>query len=294
MALFRMGNWGAEMRTLPCIALIVFLTNLEIIAQTGARTNSKPPLAAATSPDRNGQDATLLGAATTAALVVRATSTVSCPGGAPGDCIRTDTEIVRQVQDYVAKTELWEYFEKAEPTEADILLDFQVKEGSVFTFMVKDADSGKLLYSDVREVVSLDNDVKRIVEHFLLLAPRRTDAQREQMRLKRQCVEMLNQYTPKAEAYQTSFKEYQWKTEHEADAIMDECRLHWKDYVCLDASAASQAKKTSIYADNWNESIVEFGRKLKLQYDEIGTEYKELEKMREAFEKMGCTGQLGP
>jgi hypothetical protein len=174
MALFRMGNWGAKMRTLSCIALIVFLANLEIIAQTGARTSSKPPLAAATSPDKNGQGAKLLAAAKTAALVVRATTTVSCPGGAPGDCIRTDSEIMRQVQDNVAKTELWEYFEKAEPTEADILLDFQVKEGSVITFMVKDADSGKLLYSDFREVVSLDNDVKRIVEHFLLLAPRRT------------------------------------------------------------------------------------------------------------------------
>ena len=201
---------------------------------------------------------------------------------------------MRQVQDYVAKTELWEHFEKADSTEADILLDFRVKEGSIITFMVEDSDSGKLLYSDSREVVSLDNDIKRIVEHFLLLAPPRTDAQREQMRLKRQCMEMLNQYTPMAEAYQTNFKEYQWKTEHEADAIMDECRLHWKDYVCLDASAASRTKKTSIYAENWNNSIVEFGRKLKLQYEEIGNEHKELKKMRETFEETGCTGQLGP
>ncbi len=75
---------------------------------------------------------------------------------------------------------------------------------------------------------------------------------------------------------------------------MDECRLHWKDYVCLDASAASRTKKTSIYAENWNNSIVEFGRKLKLQYEEIGNEHKELKKMRETFEETGCTGQLGP
>lgn len=83
---------------------------------------------------------------------------------------------MRQVQDYVDKTDLWEHFEKADSTEADILLDFRVKEGSFITFMVRDSDSGKLLYSDFREVVSLDNDIKRIVEHFLLVAPTRTDA----------------------------------------------------------------------------------------------------------------------
>jgi hypothetical protein len=281
------------MRALPCIMLIALLATSEIIAQTGARTHpgSNPSKAAET---KNGQDAKLLAAAKTAAFVVRATSTVSCPGGAPGDCIRTDSDIVSQVQDNVATTELWGYFEKADPTQADILLDFRVEEGSIITFTVRDSDSGKILFSEVRDVVSLDNDIRRIVAHFLQSAPPRTEEEREQMQSKRQCREIYSQYVLKAAAYQTIFKDYQWKTDHQADAIMDECRLHWKDFVCLDASAASRTNGTSIYADDWNNTIVEYQRKLQLQNEEIGKEYKELESMRATFEKMGCTGQLGP
>jgi hypothetical protein len=99
--------------------------------------------------------------AKTAALVVRATTTVACPGGAPGDCIRTDTDIISQVQRLVDGTEVWEYLEKVDATEADIFLEFEVRNDSGVSFNVREADSNKILYSEYREVVSLDNDVQK-------------------------------------------------------------------------------------------------------------------------------------
>src|SRR5689334_20421212 len=66
----------------------------------------------------------ILREAKTAALVVRATTTVACPDGAPGDCIRTDSDIISKVQSLADGTDIWEYFEKTEATEAEIFLSF--------------------------------------------------------------------------------------------------------------------------------------------------------------------------
>ena len=50
----------------------------------------------------------------TAALVVRATSSVSCGDGSEGTCVRKDTDVVAKVTGVVDGTELWAHFEKAD------------------------------------------------------------------------------------------------------------------------------------------------------------------------------------
>ena len=226
--------------------------------------------------------------AKTAALVVRATSTVSCPEGAPGDCIRTDGETVSEVNGLVENTNLWAYFEKANPTQADIILYFKVEDNAIVRFSVRDSDTNTLLYSEDRQVVSLDNDVTRIVAHFVSGLPVRTAAEQQAFARKKECAGIIAQYNAERIPYDEKLKDYNWKIANEADGIMNECEQHWKDYVCLDASAASQTHGHSTYADNWNQSIVEFARKLKLEHDWLSETKNKLDEMMEAAKANSC------
>jgi inorganic pyrophosphatase len=226
--------------------------------------------------------------AKTAALVVRATSTVSCPGGAPGDCIRTDTGTISQVQSLIDNSDLWSYLEKMDSTQADIILDFEINDGATATFTVRDSDSNRVLYSEYRQVVSLDNDVNRIIVHFLAGLPKRTEAEQLAFAKKKECTEIVARYNAERIPYEEKVKDFNWKNSHEADGIMNECEQHWKDYVCLDASAASQTHGHSIYADKWNQSIVEFWRKLKLENEELLETKKQLDAMQETFKTSTC------
>jgi len=68
-------------------------------------------------------------------------------------------------------TDLWRHFEKADATKADVIFEFTLRSakstyGSV-EFSVVDADSNKILYSESRSIVVLENDIARIVAHFL-------------------------------------------------------------------------------------------------------------------------------
>jgi hypothetical protein len=76
------------------------------------------------------------------------------------------------VKSLVKATDLWNYFEEADPTEADILFDIEVKDGASISLNVRDADSNGVLYSEGRQVVALDNDVDRIIAHFLVNVPK--------------------------------------------------------------------------------------------------------------------------
>jgi len=107
----------------------------------------------------------------TAALVVRATSSVSCGDGSEGTCVRTDTDVIRNVTTIVDGTDLWQHFEKADPTKADVIFEFTLRSakstyGSV-EFSVRDADTNQILYTESRSIVVLENDIARIVAHFL-------------------------------------------------------------------------------------------------------------------------------
>jgi hypothetical protein len=105
------------------------------------------------------------------ALVVRATTSISCGDGSEGTCLRTDGDVVKKVIATVDGTYLWVVFEKADATKADAIVEVTVKNATTtygtISFSVRDADSNKFLYYDSRDVVMLENDVTRIVNHFL-------------------------------------------------------------------------------------------------------------------------------
>lgn len=107
----------------------------------------------------------------TAALVVKATTSVSCGDGSEGTCVRQDPDVVKKVTDLVDGTTLWEHFEKADATKADAILEFTVKNAGTtyggISFTVRDADNNNVLYQEYRDVVTLDNDIARMVNHFL-------------------------------------------------------------------------------------------------------------------------------
>jgi hypothetical protein len=107
----------------------------------------------------------------TVALVVRATTSISCGDGSEGTCVRTDGDVVKKVIAIVDGTNLWEHFEKADATKADAIVEVTVKNATTtygtISFSVRDADSNKFLYFESRDVVMLENDITRIVNHFL-------------------------------------------------------------------------------------------------------------------------------
>jgi len=260
---------------------------LGLLLDKQATTQTKPPAHVPTKQQQAAQDeetarTRILRAAKTAALVVRATTTVACPGGAPGDCIRTDTDIISQVRTLVDGTDIWEYFGQASATEADIFLEFEVRNSSTVSFNVRDADSNRILYSEFREVVSLDNDINRMIAHFLLGAPKRTEAEHEAFRKKKRCAATAARFTMVQAYYQDRLKDYNWKNTHTDDAVMNECEQHWKDFVCLKHGQGD-------YASNWNESRAEFQRKLKLEYEELEENEQEMKTIQSAAQADGCT-----
>lgn len=223
----------------------------------------------------------ILRAAKTAALVVRATTTIACPGGAPGDCIRTDTDVMSQVRNLVDRTDVWEYFEQASATEAEIFLEFEVRNNSTVSLNVRDADSNRTLYSEFREVVSIDNDINRMIGHFLMGARRRTEPEQEAFKKKRLCAAIAARFLAAQRNYQEKLKDYTWKNNHTDDAVMNECEEHWKDFVCLKRGQGD-------YASNWNESRAEFQRKLKLEYEELQEKDEAVKTFQSAAEATGC------
>jgi hypothetical protein len=85
--------------------------------------------------------------------------------------VRKDTDVVTKVTAIVGGTNLWEHFEKADATKADAILEFTVTNAATtygrISFSVRDAEDNNFLYSESREVVLLENDITRIVNHFL-------------------------------------------------------------------------------------------------------------------------------
>lgn len=107
----------------------------------------------------------------TAALVIHASTTISCGDGSEGPCVRTDPDVITKTKSILEGTEIWKRFEKADATKADAIFEFTVTNATTtygkVSFSVRDADSNKLLYNEYRDVVLLENDITRIVAHFL-------------------------------------------------------------------------------------------------------------------------------
>jgi hypothetical protein len=223
--------------------------------------------------------------AKTAALVVRATTTVACPGGAPGDCIRTDTDIISQVQRLVDGTEVWEYLEKVDATEADIFLEFEVRNDSGVSFNVREADSNKILYSEYREVVSLDNDINRMIAHFLLSAPKRTEAEQEMFKKKRRCAAITARFTFAQAYYQERRRTYDWKVKNGTAATQQVCEKHWLSNICAEAANGGG----NFYSEAWPPSIAELNRDLASESDELHELEQQMKPIQSAAEADACT-----
>ncbi len=127
-----------------------------------------------TNTRRSAQTAKLssLGKANTAALVVFATTSISCGDGSEGSCISKDEDIVSEVERIVYGIEAYrQRFARANAKVADIILEFKVMNAKMaygsISLTVRDADTNQVLWSESRPVVVLDNDVTRLIAHLL-------------------------------------------------------------------------------------------------------------------------------
>ncbi len=120
-----------------------------------------------------------------------------------------------------------------------------------------------------------------MIAHFLLSAPKRTEAEQEAFRKKKRCAATVARFAMVQAYYQDRLKDYNWKNTHLDDAVMNECEEHWKDFVCLKHGQGD-------YASNWNESRAEFQRKLKLEYEELEEKEQEMRAIQSAAQADGC------
>lgn len=105
--------------------------------------------------------------ATTAAVIVEATTAVPCgdDGDGTGDCLQRDWQAQNAVEEQVSQ--LWTTFTQAATTKADIIIKITVRNHATLEFSVYDAATNRTLWQDIRLVVALDNDTVREVIIFL-------------------------------------------------------------------------------------------------------------------------------
>lgn len=209
---------------------------------------------------------TSLPSTATVAAVVRSTQTITCGDGSTNDCLREDFNTEGKIRRFVDSTDLWRYFDEAAPTRADLLLQFvanqQAETSPEITLRVQDSNSGKWIYYESRQVTDLENDVNRLINHFIAKCSRAPIHSAAELARKRQCAQAAAQLSVLKAQYEVKRKDYDFKNSHVLDAQMEECELHWKDYVCL-------GHNDPMYASNWNESGREFKRKMDLEYEEL-------------------------
>jgi len=204
----------------------------------------------------------------TVAAVVRSTQTITCGDGSTSDCLREDFSTEARVRKFMDGTDLWRYFDEAAPTHADLVLQFVANEQAgtspQITLRVQDSNTGTWVYYESRPVTDLENNVNRLINHFIAKCGRAPIRSAAEISRRRQCAESAAQLSALKSGYEAKRKDYDFKNTHILDAQMEECELHWKDYVCL-------AHDNSMYASNWNESGKELKRKMDLEYEELKT-----------------------
>lgn len=82
----------------------------------------------------------------------------------------------------------------------------------------------------------------------------------------RTCAEIADHLSALKSRYQKQRDDYEFKNAHLLDAQMEECKLHWKEWVCLKRGGSEGFLN---YAEQWNESGQELRRKLLRQYEEL-------------------------
>jgi hypothetical protein len=230
----------------------------------------------------------VLARAKTAAVVARSTQTISCGDGSSDDCIREDTATEWQVNGLTDKTDLWRYYDKAASSRADLILQFvannRASSSAQLILQVEDSDTGTWVYYETRTITDIENDVNKLVDHFLLKSGRVPLRTKEEMEKNRQCTVVADQLSALKLEYQSRRKDYDFKNAHPLDAQMDECNLHWKEWVCLKRGGTDGAVS---YAKEWNESAEELHRKLSLEYEEL----KKLEQQISVLSQNACALQ---
>jgi hypothetical protein len=212
------------------------------------------------------KSATTLQRAQSAAVVVRSTQTITCGDGSSNDCLREDTSTKTKIEAMIDETDLWRYFKQAAATKADIILKFvannRADSSSPVSLTVQDSDSGDIVFSESRQVSEMENDVNRLIEHFVTKTGRPPLYSKAELEKAHECARLANQLEAVHADYEEKLAAHTFKTTHMADAQMDECNLHWKEFVCL-------AKGSGMYAENWRESGLELQRKLDLEFEEL-------------------------
>jgi hypothetical protein len=231
---------------------------------------------------------TLLARARTAAVAVRSTQTISCGDGSSDDCIKEDVGTETEIEGLANHTDLWRYFDKAPATKADIIIQFvandRASSSAQIILHVQDSDSGTWPYYESRTITDIENDVNRLVDHFIATSGRTPLRSREEMEKRRQCELAADQLNALQSEYQKKRTEYDFKNAHPLDAEMDECNLHWKEWVCLKRGGSDGGVS---YASQWNESVQELQRKLSLEYEEL----EKLEQQIKILTQSACSSQ---
>jgi hypothetical protein len=213
-------------------------------------------------------DALLTGLPSTAtvATVVRSTQTISCGDGSGSDCLREDFSTELKVKKLVDDADLWRYFDEGPPSHADLVLQFVANEQAgtspQVTLRVQDSNTGAWVYYESRPVTDLENDINRLISHFVARCARAPIRSAVEMARKRRCADAAAQLSALRIKYEEKRKSYDFKSSHLLDAQMEECELHWKDFVCL-------GHDERMYASNWNDSGKELKRKMDLEYEEL-------------------------
>jgi hypothetical protein len=225
----------------------------------------------------------VLATAGTAAIAVRSTQTISCGDGSSDNCLREDTATERQIEGLANKTELWRYFDKVAGSKADLILQFvadnRASSSAQIILQVQDSDTGKWAYYESRTITDIENDVNRLIDHFLVKSSRAPLRSREEMERDRQCATAADQLSALKSQYQKKRSDYDFKNSHPLDAQMEECKLHWQEWVCLKRGEGGYTN-----ASAWYESSQELQRKLSLEYEEL----KKLEQQISVLSQSTC------
>lgn len=212
----------------------------------------------------------LLAIARTAAVVVRSTQTISCGDGSTDTCIREDVATERQVTGAADETDLWRFFDKAPTSKADIIIQFiannRADASPSIVLRVQDSDRGDWVYSDSRSLTDIENDVGKLLAHFIERTARSPKLTKDEYQRTNECTAAAEQLDALKARYQKEREDYDFKNTHLLDAQMDECKLHWQDWVCLKRGANDGLVS---YAKEWNESGEELHRKLNLEYEDL-------------------------
>lgn len=220
--------------------------------------------------------------------MVHSTQTISYADASGSDCIKQGRATETQVERATNQMNPWRYFNKAPATKADIIVKFEANErassSSVAILRVQDSGSGESAYREARVIGDLENDVNRLVDHLIAKfgsSPIRSKAEMDKMW---SCQTIAAQLDALNAEYWRWRNDYAFKSSHPLDAQMEECNVHWQEFVFLKRGASDGIVN---YAKEWNESGDELQRKLTLEHEAL----EHMEQQMKTLNSSGCPMQ---